>query len=64
LGGHAVKRAPGHPPLDDHDVSVPVCVKMPAKQFDETERRAKEARVSMPEQIRRDMREAEKRYLK
>jgi|KBSSwiStaDraftv2_1062776.scaffolds.fasta_scaffold09316_8 hypothetical protein len=56
-----MKRAPGHPPLDDEDDSVPVCVKMPSKQYDDAYKRAKHARVSVPEQIRRDMREAEKR---
>ena len=56
-----MKRAPGHPPLDDDDASVPVHVKMPSKQYDETYERAQRARVTVPEQIRRDMREAEKR---
>jgi hypothetical protein len=56
-----MKRPPGHPPLDDDDASVPVHVKMPSKQYDETYDRAQRARVSVPEQIRRDMREAEKR---
>jgi hypothetical protein len=60
-----VKRThPGHPPLDDEDPSVPVHVKMPSKQYDDTYARAAAARVSVPEQIRRDMRDAEKRNLK
>jgi len=60
-----MKRAPGHPPLDDDDESVPVHVKMPSKQYDDAYKRATAARVSVPEQIRRDMHEAaEKRNLK
>lgn len=60
-----MKRAPGRPPLDDDDPSVPVCVKMPLKQYDDTYGRAKLARVSVPEQIRHDMRAAAaKRYPK
>jgi hypothetical protein len=58
------KRCPGHPPLDDDDPSVPVHVKMPSKQYDEIYRRARTARISVPEQIRLDSREAEKRNLK
>ncbi len=56
-----MKRAPGHPPLDDTDASVPVHVKMPSKQYDSTYARAQSARVTVPEQIRRDMKAAEKR---
>jgi hypothetical protein len=59
-----MKGKPGHPPLDEDDESVQVCVKMPSKQFDDTDRRATEARVSMPEQIRQDMKAAAKRYPK
>jgi len=60
-----MKRSRGHPPLDDDDESVAVSVKMPSKQFDDAYDRAKRARVTIPEQIRRDMREAsEKRNLK
>lgn len=56
---------PGRPPLDDADASVPVCVKMTTAQYDETYVRAQRARVSVPEQVRRDVRRAEqKRYLK
>jgi len=52
------KRPPGHPPLDDDDDSVPIHVKMTTTQYDDTYRRARRARVSVPEQIRRDVREA------
>lgn len=58
---------PGRPPLDDEEASVPVCVKMTTTQYDHTYLRAQRARVSIPEQIRRDIRRreaAEKRYLK
>lgn len=56
-----MKRPPGHPPLDDTDPSVPVHVKMPSKQYDATYKRAQQGRRSVPDQIRRDMREAELR---
>lgn len=60
-----MKRAPGRPPLDDDADSVPVHVKMTETQYDDTYQRARRARVTVPEQIRRDVREAsEKRNLK
>jgi len=27
-------RPRGHPPLDEHDASIAICVHVPAKQFD------------------------------
>ncbi len=57
----AILRAPGRPPLDDTSPSVDVHLRMPEKQFDDTFKRAGKARVSMPEQIRQDMRDAAKR---
>jgi len=53
------KRAPGHPPLDENDPSVPVHVKMPSQQYDDTYARARRSRVSVPEQMRRDMQKAQ-----
>jgi hypothetical protein len=50
-----MKRPPGHPPLDDDDPSVQVCVSMPSKQFDEYSKRALRDDVSVPEIIRRDL---------
>jgi hypothetical protein len=52
---------PGRPPLDDTCASVDVHLRMPSKQYDETFRRAGKARVTMPEQIRQDMRDAARR---
>lgn len=48
----------GRPPLDDEPDSVPVHVKMSPSQYDNTYRRAQAARVTVPEQIRRDVRAA------
>jgi hypothetical protein len=48
---------PGRPPLDKADPSVRVGVSMPSKQFDELDKRAKRAEVSVPEIIRRDLKE-------
>lgn len=52
-------KGPGRPPLDDEDESVPVCVTLPLRLFDSTCQRAREDRVSLPERIRRDIREAQ-----
>lgn len=52
-----MKGAPGRPPLDDHDRSVPVCVTMPSKQFAAFCKRALQEDVSVPEIIRRDLQE-------
>lgn len=49
---------PGRPPLDDGEASVPVHVKMTTTQYDDTYVRAQRARVSVPEQIRRDLQKA------
>jgi hypothetical protein len=48
----------GRPPLDRTDSSVPVNLKLPSRQYDDTYRRAAAARVSVPEMIRRDLRRA------
>lgn len=47
----------GRRPLDAHDVSVHVSVSLPSKQVDELRERAQRERVSVPEMIRRDLRE-------
>lgn len=52
---------PGRPPLDDGDPSVDVHLRMPSKQYDDTFKRAGKSRVTMPEQIRQDMRDAAQR---
>jgi len=56
-----MKRTPGRPPLDDDDESVDVHVRMPSKQYDETYRRARGSRMTVPERIRRDLLDAAKR---
>jgi hypothetical protein len=48
---------PGRPPIDDDDPSEHVCVSLPSKQFKVYEARAARADVSVPEIIRRDLRE-------
>ena len=56
-----MRRQPGRPPIDDDDPSVPVNVKMPSKQYDEAFERAQRDRISVPEVIRRALRDTEKR---
>ena len=53
--GKRVKRAPGRPPLDEEDRSVPVSITLPSKQFDDICKRALRADVSVAEIIRRDL---------
>lgn len=51
-----MKKTTGRPPLDDDDPdAVPVCVKLPPRQYDALYRRSQRARVSVPEVIRRDV---------
>lgn len=52
------RTTPGRPPLEDAEASVPVHLKLTAAQYDDTYVRAQRARISVPEQIRRDMRKA------
>lgn len=55
----------GRPPLDDHDPSAQICLKLPSKEFDALGREAKIARVSVQDLIRRGLHErAAKRYPK
>lgn len=49
---------PGRPPLDDADPSVDVHLRMPSKQYDDAYDRARRERVTVPERIRQDMRDA------
>lgn len=52
----AIRRRRGRPPLEDGDPSTDVCVKMPARLYDETYHLAAVRRVSVPELIRRALR--------
>jgi hypothetical protein len=45
----------GRPPIDDDDDSVPVCLSLPARQYDAIFDRAQAAGVTVPEVIRRDL---------
>jgi hypothetical protein len=47
---------PGRPPLDRHDPSVRLSVKIPSRQYDELFQQAQRARVSLPEMVRRKLR--------
>jgi hypothetical protein len=49
-------RRVGRPPLDADDPAVDVHVRLPSKQYDATYQRAQDARVTVPEIIRRDLR--------
>lgn len=48
---------PGRPPIDDDDHSIEVGVTLPLKQFDAYAKRALREDVSVPEIIRRELRE-------
>lgn len=48
---------PGRPPIDDDDPSERVCISLPSKEFTAYRRRAAQEDVSVPEIIRRDLRE-------
>jgi hypothetical protein len=50
-------RRPGRPPLADDDPSVPVHLKLPSREYDEAYRRAQREGVSVPEIIRRELRQ-------
>jgi hypothetical protein len=43
----------GRPPLDPGDPSVRLCVRLPATRYDALYARARAARVSVPELVRR-----------
>lgn len=50
-----MKKTPGRPTLDDDDETVPASTKMPARQYDALFQRAQAARITVSEQIRRDV---------
>jgi hypothetical protein len=45
-------KRPGRPRLDAEDTTVQTSIRLPAKQFDATQRDADEARMSMADWIR------------
>ena len=47
----------GRPPLDADDPSTEVCVTIPSKEYDYLYERSRVERVTVPEIIRRDLRE-------
>jgi hypothetical protein len=49
-------RRTGRPPVDDSGPSVGVHLRLPAPQYDRVCERATAAGVSVPEQLRRDLR--------
>jgi hypothetical protein len=59
-----MKRQPGRPPLDDDDETVPASTKLPSRVYDDLDRRATAARVSLSEQIRRDIAAASKKSIR
>jgi hypothetical protein len=46
-------KRPGRPPLDAHDHSVPVSLKIPSKLYERTCQVADHQRIKVPEVIRR-----------
>jgi hypothetical protein len=57
-----VKR--GRRPLDPRDPSVSLTVRLPSRQFDALCRRALQAQTSVPAEVRRVLRRAQKRISK
>ena len=53
-----MSRRPGRPPLDRTDRSVEMCLTIPSKKYDDLYARAKAERVTVPEVIRRVLRES------
>jgi hypothetical protein len=51
-------KRPGRPPIDEDDDSVPVCVSLPARQYDALYDRAQREGVTVPEVIRRELHQA------
>jgi hypothetical protein len=64
MGDATTPKRRGRPPLDDDGPSVAVSVRMPSRAYDALYARARRERVSVPEQVRRDMREGAERSLK
>ena len=50
-------RRRGHPRLDPDDESVDIHLKLPSRQYDRLYLKAKEERMTIPEVIRRALRE-------
>jgi hypothetical protein len=48
-------RRRGRPPLDPSDRSVELCLTLPGRRYDELYSRARVARLSVPELIRRSL---------
>ena len=48
-------RRPGRPPLDPHDPSVPVAVRLPSRQYDDLLQRAQRERSTVADLIRRSL---------
>jgi hypothetical protein len=46
------RRGRGRPPLDPHDPSVDVHVRVPSRQYDALYRRARDARLTVAEYLR------------
>lgn len=50
------RRRLGRPPIDHDDPSVSVSIRLPSRAYDDAYERARQAGVSLPEQLRRDLR--------
>lgn len=48
----------GRPPVQAGDVSVPVHLKLPSRDYDKYDQAARDQRISLPELIRRKLRGA------
>jgi hypothetical protein len=61
-----MKRTPGRPRLDADDRSTQICLTVTSRHFDQLDERAQREGVSIPELIRRDLRQesTEKKYPK
>jgi hypothetical protein len=60
MGDEPPRKRCGRKPLDPSDVSVSVNITMPAKMFAALRERARREQITVPEAIRRSMREAKK----
>jgi hypothetical protein len=52
------RRRPGRPRLDPDNPTVSVHVRLPAKQYDDASKAARDRRMSVPELVRRALRDA------
>lgn len=55
------KRPRGRPPIDPTDPSVPLTVRFPGKQLEDAAERARAERLTLPEWIRRALRDTAER---